>query len=124
MDRTDVSLFALKPNLAPSLALFADIVRNPAFAAGEVERVRGQMLTKIRSEKTQPSGLALRELPPLLYGKAHPYGIPFTGTGDEQGVTAVTRDDLAAHHRPWLRPHNRSEDRRVGKGGVSTCSTR
>src|SRR3546814_6221350 len=36
MDRTDVSLFALKPNLAPSLALFADIVRNPAFAAGEV----------------------------------------------------------------------------------------
>src|SRR3546814_6085670 len=30
MDRTDVSLFALKPNLAPSLALFADIVRNPA----------------------------------------------------------------------------------------------
>ncbi|API59984.1 peptidase M16 [Tardibacter chloracetimidivorans] len=106
MDRTDVSLFALKPNLAPSLALFADIVRNPAFAAGEVERVRGQMLTKIRSEKTQPSGLALRELPPLLYGKAHPYGIPFTGTGDEQGVTAVTRDDLAAHHRHWLRPDN------------------
>src|SRR3546814_3270765 len=48
----------------------------------------------------------LRELPPLLYGKAHPYGIPFTGTGDEQGVTAVTRDDLAAHHRHWLRPDN------------------
>src|SRR3546814_13069856 len=30
--------------------------------------------------------------------------MPFTGTGDEQGVTAVTRDDLAAHHRHWLRP--------------------
>src|SRR3546814_20205851 len=80
MDRTDVSLFALKPNLAPSLALFADILRNPAFAAGAVERVRGQMLTKIRSETTQPSGLALRQLPPLLYGQAHPYGITFHGT--------------------------------------------
>src|SRR3546814_21188810 len=36
MDRTDVSLFALTPNLAPSLAPFADIVRTHAFAAGEV----------------------------------------------------------------------------------------
>src|SRR3546814_18995263 len=61
------------------------------------------MLTMIRSEKTQPSGLALRELPPLLYGKSHPYGIPFTGTGDEHGVTAVPRADLAAHHSHWLR---------------------
>src|SRR3546814_5088310 len=81
MDRTDVSLFALKPNLAPSIALLADIVRNPAFAAGEVERVRGQQLAGIKAEKTQPSGLALRELPPLLYGAAHPYGVPFTGSG-------------------------------------------
>src|SRR3546814_15984771 len=32
--------------------------------------------------------------------------MPFTGTGDEQGVTAGTRDDLAAHHRHWLRPDN------------------
>jgi predicted Zn-dependent peptidase len=64
------------------------------------------MLTKIKAEKTQPSGLALRELPPLLYGKAHPYGVPFTGSGDEAGVTAVTRDDIAAFHRKWLRPDN------------------
>lgn len=106
MDSTTVGLFALKANLAPSLDLFADIIRNPAFAPAEVERVRAQLLTRIKSEKTQPSSLALRELPPLLYGTAHPYGVPFTGSGTEDGVTAVTPADLIAFHRRWIRPDN------------------
>ena len=41
MDRTTVGLFALKPNLDASLGLLADVVRNPAFAPAEVERLRG-----------------------------------------------------------------------------------
>ena len=31
----------------------------------------------------RPVTLALRTLPPLLYGEGHPYAIPFTGTGTE-----------------------------------------
>ncbi|MEQ6332739.1 pitrilysin family protein [Sphingobium sp. MK2] len=106
MDRTTVGLFALKPNLDASLGLLADIVRNPAFDPNEVERLRGQMLTRIASEKTQPMAIAQRMLPPLLYGTAHPYGIPFTGSGTESGVKAVTRADLVAFHEGWLRPDN------------------
>ena len=106
MDRTAVGLFALKPNLDASLGLLADIIRNPAYAPGEVERLRGQMLTRIAAEKTQPMAIAQRMLPPLLYGKAHPYGIPFTGSGTETGVKAVTRDDLVAFHEGWIRPDN------------------
>jgi predicted Zn-dependent peptidase len=106
MDRTSVSLSALSPNLAPSLDLLADIIRNPAFDPAEVERLRGQQLARISNEMTQPQGLALRTLPPLLYGKAHPYGVPFTGTGDPEIVKKVTRDDLVAFQRTWLRPDN------------------
>jgi len=104
MDRTTASLFALSANLAPSLDLFADVVQNPAFAPDEVERLRGQQLARIASEMTQPNGLALRVLPPLLYGKAHPYGVPFTGTGDPAAVAKVGRDDLVAFHAAWFRP--------------------
>ena len=104
MDRTTANLFALSANLAPSLDLFADIVRNPAFAPDEVERLRAQQLARIASEMTQPNGLALRVLPPLLYGKAHPYGVPFTGTGDPAAVAKVGRDDLVAFHNAWFRP--------------------
>jgi predicted Zn-dependent peptidase len=106
MDRTTVSLSALTPNLAPSLDLLADIIRNPAFAPAEVERLRGQQLARIASEMTQPQGIALRTLPPLLYGKAHPYGVPFTGTGDPEIVKKVSRDDLIAFQHAWLRPDN------------------
>jgi zinc protease len=106
MDRTNVGLFALKPNLDASLELLSDVVRNPAFAPAEVERLRGQLLSRIASEKTQPVAIAQRLLPPLLYGQAHPYGVPFTGSGDEKGVTAVTRDDLVAFHQTWIRPDN------------------
>jgi zinc protease len=106
MDRTNVSMFALSPNLAPSLDLLADIVRNPAFAPAEVERLRTQQLTRISQEMTQPQGLALRTLPGALYGTSHPYGVPFSGSGDPKAVAAVGRADLIAFHDAWLRPDN------------------
>lgn len=106
MDTTNVGLYALKPNLDASLGLLSDIVRNPAFDPREVERLRGQLLTRIAAEKTEPMPIAQRLLPPLLYGQAHPYGIPFTGSGTESGVKAVVREDLKAFHDTWLRPDN------------------
>ncbi|HKT14654.1 MAG TPA: insulinase family protein [Allosphingosinicella sp.] len=106
MDNTSIGMFALKPNLAPSLDLLADIVRNPAFNPDDIERQRAVLLARIATEKTQPQSIALRVLPPLIYGTAHPYGVPFTGSGDETGVKSVSRDDLLAFHRRWIRPDN------------------
>ncbi|WP_449470667.1 M16 family metallopeptidase [Sphingobium chungangianum] len=106
MDSTNVGLYALKPNIDASLGLLADVIRNPAFAPAEVERIRGQLLTRIAAEKTEPMPIAQRLLPPLLYGAAHPYGIPFTGSGTASGVKAATRADLAAFHDKWMRPDN------------------
>lgn len=106
MDRSKVYLSALTPNLAPSLDLMSDIVRRPAFAPAEVDRVRGQQLASIAAETKQPVGLAIRTLPPLLYGKAHPYGVPFSGSGDPAAIAKLTPADLTAFHDSWLRPEN------------------
>ena len=103
MDRTSVSLYALKTNLAPSLDLMSDMIQNPAFDAKELERVRAQQLARIASEQTQPQTIALRALPPILYGKDHPYGVPFTGTGDPAVVAKITTQDLASYHNKWIR---------------------
>jgi predicted Zn-dependent peptidase len=103
-DRTIASLRAVKPNLAASIDLLADVVKNPAFAEKDLERVRVQQLTRIAGEKNQPQGLAARALPPLIYGKAHPYGGPQTGTGDEEAVRKLTRDDVVAFHQGWIHP--------------------
>jgi zinc protease len=104
MDRSSVYLSALKANLPQSLNLMADIVRNPAFAPAEVNRVRAQQLAGIAAETKQPVGLALRTLPPILYGKQHPYGVPFRGSGEPEAVAKLAPADLAAFHREWLRP--------------------
>jgi predicted Zn-dependent peptidase len=106
LDTSSASLNALNAQLAPSLELFADMLRNPAFRDADIERIRAQWLADIAQEKTQPNGMALRTLPPLLYGADHPYGIPFTGTGTESAIKSLTAADLTAFHRDWLRPDN------------------
>jgi len=105
-DTTFFGLAAVTPNLAPSLELLADFVRNPAFAADELERVRAQQLTRIRNELSNPSAIAQRALARTLFGDAHPYGVPPSGTGEVAVVESLTRDDIVAFHREWLRPVN------------------
>lgn len=106
LDASNVRLNALNANLAPSLELFADIVRNPAFRDADIERIRAQWLATIAQEKTQPQGMALRTLPPLLYGANHAYGIPFTGTGTEAAIRSLAAADLIAFHEAYYRPDN------------------
>ncbi len=106
LDASNVTLSALKDKLAPSLALLADVVRNPAFEKKEFERVQAQWLASIEQEKTRPSSLALRTLPPLLYGEGHAYAMPFTGSGTTASIKSLTPDDLRAFHQAWIRPDN------------------
>ncbi len=104
LDGGNAFLSALKSNLDPSVALFADMLRAPRFDQKDIDRVKAQWIAGIAQEKAQPMGVALRVLPPLLYGESHPYGIPFTGSGTEAAIAALTRDDLLAYQRTWLRP--------------------
>ena len=106
LDGDSASLSALKEHLDDSLALYADVIRRPTFAQSEIERVRQTWLAGIKQEKTQPTGVALRLLPPLMYGAGHPYGIPFSGTGNEASIASLNRDDLVAFHQQWVRPDN------------------
>jgi zinc protease len=103
-DRTYLSVRTPSPNLAGSLDLFADIVRNPAFAPPEVERLRATVLTGIAQELTSPEGLGRRTMPALIYGPGNPYAKLGAGSGDPAAVKALTRDDLIAFHKAWVRP--------------------
>ena len=106
LDRSSVSMFALAPNLGLSLGLIADIIRNPAFAPDEVERLRGQQLARIKAQLSSPDGVAQYVLPGLLYGRGHPYGVPATGTGEASAVATITRGAIAKFHADWVRPDN------------------
>ncbi|HEY8585569.1 MAG TPA: pitrilysin family protein [Rhodanobacter sp.] len=106
LDYCNASLNALDDQLKPSLELFADVVRNPAFRDADVNRLRGQWLARIAQEKSQPIGIALRTLPPLLYGEGHAYAIPFTGSGTEDSIKALTDADMRQFMTDYVRPDN------------------
>jgi predicted Zn-dependent peptidase len=106
LDGGSATLSALKQNLDPSLALFAEMLRRPRFEQGEIDRVKANWIATIRQEKARPNGAAMRVLPPLLYGEGHPYAIPFSGTGTEASISSLTRDELQAYHARWVRPDN------------------
>ncbi len=101
-DRSFAVLSALSPNLAPSLDLLADVVRNPAFAPAEIERVKAQTLTGIAQFQRDPTRVGQRLLPTVIYGPAHPYGGP--AGGDPKAIAGFTRNDLTAFQQRWLRP--------------------
>ena len=104
LDGASASLSALKEHLEPSVALFAQMLRAPRFDQAEIDRVKAQWIAGIAQEKARPQTAALRVLPPLLYGDGHPYGIPFTGSGTEAAIGALTREQLLAYQKQWLRP--------------------
>jgi predicted Zn-dependent peptidase len=103
IDTSSITLSALSANLAPSLALMADVARNPAFADGEVARVRDQQLATLAQTIANPRALASRELSKVVFG-SHPYGQPSDGLGDAKSVAALTPTALRAAHDKWLRP--------------------
>lgn len=104
LDGAGANLSALKQNLDASVGLFADMLRRPRFDQAEVDRVKANWIAGIAQEKARPNSAAMRVLPPLLYGEGHPYAIPFSGTGTEDAIKALTRDDLVAYHKAWVRP--------------------
>ncbi|HET8623382.1 MAG TPA: pitrilysin family protein [Gemmatimonadales bacterium] len=106
LDYSSVSLEALKENLDPSLALFADIVLNPAFPRKDLDRLKRQVLAGIQQEKVDPVGAALRVLPALLYGQEHAYAQPWSGVGTEASVGRLERKDVVAFHQAWFKPNH------------------
>ena len=106
LDLSFVRLRALSRNLRPSLDILADVVLHPSFPTDLVELAKRRRIAQIGQEKAQPVAAAQRVVPALLFGAGHAYGNPLTGSGFEQTVGALTRDDLAKWHRDWFHPGN------------------
>ena len=101
-DRSSFTLSALSANLAPSLDLYRQIIREPAFNQADLERVQAQTITGIRAQMRSPQGIARRTIGTEMFGTMAPYG----GAATIESVSAITRDDLIAFKDTWIRPDN------------------
>ncbi len=103
-DGAVVEMSALAANRADALAMYARVLSKPEFEAEDFERVRTDRLALIARERLSPLNLALRVLPPMVYGANHPYGRPLSSSGTEQGVATLTADDLREYYAAHLAP--------------------
>jgi zinc protease len=97
-----VSLTCLAEDFTGMLSLVAEIVREPDFPAGEVDKRRAETITSIRQDLDNPAVRASEALQSLLYGPEHPYGRP--AKGSIESVERFTRDDLIELHDRTFAP--------------------
>jgi zinc protease len=115
-DGVILSVSAPTANLEAAGRILADIVQNATFPAEELERDRKRALDGLAIAMKDPGALAGMVAQPVLYGSA-PYGRLANGT--PASLAALTREDLAQHHRTWWHPSNAAF---VVAGGVDAAS--
>jgi zinc protease len=95
-DSARAAFQALPEHTDEGLALLAEMVRQPRFDPGEFERLKAERLADILQARADPGRLADEMFIRHLFDASTPYrrlsaGIPET-------VTALTLDDVRAHH--------------------------
>jgi len=101
-DASMVSFTCTAERLPDTLALLAEVVREPSFPVDEVERLRQQRLAALTQRRADPSDLADDEADRVLYPVGHPWRRCILGT--EASVEALEAEQVAgwaeAAHRP------------------------
>jgi len=92
----------LQRNLAPALAVVADVARNPSFPPDEVAREKKKRLAMLAQEETEPNIIARRLSYRLAFGPSHPYGRFVTGFPST--VEKFTSEDLSQFHDTYWKP--------------------
>ena len=94
----------MKEKLDAALDIYADVILNPRFPEADFQRLQKLQIAQIQQEKSSPFTMAMRVFPKLIYGQGHAYSNPFSGSGYEDSVSRLTRQQLASFHLTWFKP--------------------
>jgi len=101
VDSSAVSLQTRTDRVQQAFTVFADVVRNPAFAAEELERAKQQALDGLQVALSQPGSIAQMAMTRAIYGE-NPYGAVASATT----IADITQDDMRGFHGAYWRPDN------------------
>ena len=101
-DLTFVNVIVMKDSFPLGMNLLSDVVRNPAFAAEEIERQKQQAISSLQVSSNDPDYVASVLFERLV--RLHPYGLPNSGTPET--LAGITRADLQEYHRRYFVPNN------------------
>jgi len=89
------SISSTKENLMPTLELMADMLKNPAFDAAELEKLKTERLAQLEANKTEPQFVASRKVSQInnQYPKGHPL-YRMSIEEEEEAIRALTVEDV------------------------------
>ncbi len=96
-----------RKELPDVLRLAAEVLREPAFPASELEQLKRQRTTSLEASRNEPQAMASRAL--SRHANPYPVGdVRYVPTVEESIANnkAVTRDDVAAFHRSFYGASN------------------
>jgi zinc protease len=103
-DATAVSLSVLAENLDRALPVWADILLNPAFTQDDFARVADNLLSSLAQRKDYPPVVAGQVYARALWGEAHPFGWPDTGT--QASIRKLGPVDVKRFYDTFYAPNN------------------
>lgn len=101
-----ISARCLRDDLDMLIGLLAEVVRQPIFPPQELEKLRGEVLARLREQKDDTRTVAERRFRELAYPADHPYHRWIMGS--DASVASFTRDDLTGFHGRYVQPNRTS----------------
>jgi len=102
-DHSFVNILVMKDSFNLAIELLADMIRQPAYSAAELSRLRQQLISGMRVSYDDPAYVASIVFERLVYGE-YPYGFPLNGT--PASLQNITREDLIRFHESHYMPNN------------------
>src|SRR5438552_1870531 len=102
-DSSSISTNVMSPRIGQALEIMADVARNPSFKDEEIERLRRQTLSSLRSALATGSSIARFVAWRVVY-RDSPYGHSLSGT--PESLPRIKRDDIVRIHSMYYRPDN------------------
>jgi zinc protease len=103
-DATAVSLSVLAENLDRALPVWADVLLAPAFTQDDFDRVVDNLVSSLAQRKDYPPVVAGQVYARALWGEAHPFGWPDTGT--QASIKKLVPADVKRFHDTYYAPNN------------------
>jgi zinc protease len=101
-EESTVAMAGLVDNLEASLALLADVVRNPSFPDTELEKFKARMRSQVQYQRSLPDFVAEETFLHAIY-QTHPASqvVPTDAV-----LNSVTRTELEKYHSAYFVPNN------------------
>jgi zinc protease len=102
-DAANVQLSSLSTRLVDAVPMFAEVVRHPAFATEEIERLRSESLDGLTVSFREPGTLARLTAGRVVFGES---GYGHSRNGTPETIKALDAGQISRFYQSWYQPQN------------------